>query len=1019
MWRFSCNFLYLLLTFVGIFATTAAASNSSSSAWLALPPGPDLVCELYLNDIITEDASTANQSFFNNEAYMGLVSATDDFWSCHPILIGKDGQRTTSPYMYTWPQDAGLSEELLSTIRSQLLQPDTPVFVRIPSGWLDEATATVHIPDTVELVSEKEALLLGSIRRRSRRILAPSTGTRHAIVLRVVAPDSEPTFSRDELYALTYTDDISLTKQMRKCSGGMMEVLPAKRDGVYDGVLNVRIKKKMNKRVYGAIVNEAFRIVNNDILGGEDIRDYVDFVMLVIPPGSEGSWAAFGGLYGKQTVYNNKWGGFIGGTMHELGWVALIWMVRFIFLLSYTLLTEANSLFSFYSHNMGLLHSNEKGIEYEGKTGYMGSAPQTTHFPVKCYNGQNHWHLGWYKNYKKQYSWRDIRNSPKLIKVAAFTDNELLPTETREFAVIVRVGNYYMQYNRAKTFNVDTSEKKDSLTIVKYVDSVGTDLKAGLTLEDPIYEDSNLKVQVCQRVGGTYRDAEYLTVSIGKGRTDCSGYDETSEPTPRPTQQPTPEPTPWPTPPPTPLPTPYPTPRPTPRPVLTFTPRPTVLRTPSPTSATRLGESTDPSRDRYIPPTPSPTGREKMGEKGQVVRPTIDVASRATPAPVQRTVVNTGGVQQGPSANKNDADTQDTNSNGGTVPGATASDDTQNGADQQVDGGRRVRVFLWVVLPILSVLSIVMCVLAAWRLRDCSKAHSHWLQQSSAAADHDEVVKVGDRSVGITSFTSKEDRGISNVGPIEISLLSRGMRRLVALAAPSPTPSSTSKEFSDTESDRSGPNRTCASSDDNTSERPQEERYRELPVYWNGGDTTPSCGPSAWIDSDEPDSDEEVQSNHNILAGPATSLLPRNMGSLCSMDQTYVEDDNHSLAPSLFVLPTEMPQETVRVLATKSNGDPPGTAAAERLAMQMGDSNNNKNNRPHNRTSGRLRVTTTTEAPPPQRQPYRPFPVMRFTNAAPMVRPQSDLLLHPRDYEEQYQAAASRLRRGHNNNQKR
>lgn len=52
------------------------------------------------------------------------------------------------------------------------------------------------------------------------------------------------------------------------------------------------------------------------------------------------SWFIF---FFKQSVYNNRWAGYLGGQMHEVG------------------------------HNLGLRHAYENGDEYSGRIGYMGT----------------------------------------------------------------------------------------------------------------------------------------------------------------------------------------------------------------------------------------------------------------------------------------------------------------------------------------------------------------------------------------------------------------------------------------------------------------------------------------------------------------------------------------------------------------------------------------------------------------------------------------------------------------------
>lgn len=194
-------------------------------------------------------------------------------------------------------------------------------------------------------------------------------------------------------------------------------------------------------------------------------------------------------------------------------------------------------------HNLGLLHANRNRVEYEDKTGYMGSAPQTLHYPEKCYNAQNHWHLGWYSDRSLEL---DDLELPRIARIAAFVDHDLVPTG---FYTIVKFGGFYMQYNRAKTFNKDTGAFPDSLAIVQFVTIWGTELVAGLNWLVPYWridmdDGTAFAVEVCRTVQGDNTEIpDHLIVSFGRGTTDCSEI-RTIPPTPTPSYIPPPNPSP-------------------------------------------------------------------------------------------------------------------------------------------------------------------------------------------------------------------------------------------------------------------------------------------------------------------------------------------------------------------------------------------------------------------------------------------------------------------------------------------
>ncbi|GAX21656.1 hypothetical protein FisN_29Hh094 [Fistulifera solaris] len=335
-----------------------------------------------------------------------------------------------------------------------------------------------------------------------QRQLSKTSGTYQILLLRIIALDSEPDLSSEQLYNLTFVDDASLRGQMEQCSFGKLQIVPTEY-----GVLDVRVQKNATNTQHTLLVEEAYQVAKTLVKEDVDtILDLVDGVMVVVPPGTLGGWTAFGSFNGKHTSYNNLWAGYLGATMHEIG------------------------------HNLGLPHAYENGIEYEDHTGYMGTAPQQMYYPRKCYNGPNHWHLGWYSRTLEIDN--DALTSPINVKLAAFVDYD---GTTDEHYVIIKLGNYYLQYNRATKFNVDTSEMRDMVTIVESGDHK-TNLVAGLDSQSRYWQSPiGIMIEVC-RVNA-FSNPNYVELSIGPSKTDC-GVAVTQEPSTFPTPSPSMLPTP-------------------------------------------------------------------------------------------------------------------------------------------------------------------------------------------------------------------------------------------------------------------------------------------------------------------------------------------------------------------------------------------------------------------------------------------------------------------------------------------
>jgi len=159
-------------------------------------------------------------------------------------------------------------------------------------------------------------------------VTTPTMGNFQIMVLRVVALDSEPSVSVEELYNLTFVDEVSLRQQLFRCSFGKLDV-----QSTY-GVLNVFIRINVQGVDRGVAIAEAYKVAPSLVSElVEDVRAVVDAVMIVLPPGTADTWAAYGTMRGKQSVYNDKWVSFVGAAIHEV------------------------------SHNLGLYHSYENGVE--------------------------------------------------------------------------------------------------------------------------------------------------------------------------------------------------------------------------------------------------------------------------------------------------------------------------------------------------------------------------------------------------------------------------------------------------------------------------------------------------------------------------------------------------------------------------------------------------------------------------------------------------------------------------------
>jgi hypothetical protein len=193
--------------------------------------------------------------------------------------------------------------------------------------------------------------------------------------------------------------------------------------------------------------------------------------------------------------------------------------------------------FYYHSHNFQLFHAGEGTSEYSDHTGFMSGAIIGVHdkinFPKQCYNAQNHWDLGWYAADKMETV--QPSTTGKLVKIVAFAD-VATATASADKVLVQTGGNLdlYMQYNRAKGFNEDTYEYKDTLVIVQD-NGGGTMIRATLdklseTDNEALYtrqESGNnnpLRIEICEQVYlNSSTKPDYMVVGIGySSKTLCN-----------------------------------------------------------------------------------------------------------------------------------------------------------------------------------------------------------------------------------------------------------------------------------------------------------------------------------------------------------------------------------------------------------------------------------------------------------------------------------------------------------------
>lgn len=301
--------------------------------------------------------------------------------------------------------------------------------------------------------------------------VAPFTGTKAietALIVRISAPDVTPQLSKEEAYEIAFGETLSASSQYRACSGGDYEFVPFQ-TGIIDIMLDEPIHVHHRHTIRPAAQVHVCRYFSHEAECDPALLEGIDHILYLIPGG-----LADGNLQGWMR-------GAVGG--------------------SYSLYQEPSfaveSILHESSHNFYLGHSREsltsnpdhddqEDPEYGDDTGVMGSSYflWSENGNRRCFNGAHLWRAGWLERARLELS--PLEGSVVVNLVGVADVGETTAEGSWNNYVAVKVGDYFVTYNRRKGINADTKEHYDKVLIVQEVpdqripDYYDTDLKAVL-----------------------------------------------------------------------------------------------------------------------------------------------------------------------------------------------------------------------------------------------------------------------------------------------------------------------------------------------------------------------------------------------------------------------------------------------------------------------------------------------------------------------------------------------------------
>jgi hypothetical protein len=252
------------------------------------------------------------------------------------------------------------------------------------------------------------------------------------------------------------------------------------------------------------------------------LADHIVVILPALYP--DASFLATAEVGSGISIYSVEWATSLSAFMHELAHNIGVRHSKAAF--SFAPLSYASS-----SSNPE--DDDDDDDEYGDSTGYMGRSEPVAWVPRKCYNAAQHWALGWYEPHLRlslaeptaTTTTSDAPVLPIRITVAAFVDYAKISVDDdTSMVVLVQLNDssVYLQFNRAKDYNIGTDMLQDQVVIVQDEEE-NTLLLAGLDMDNDVYtvqtDNVSVQVRVCEIVIAADDPSaiDYAVIVVGNG----------------------------------------------------------------------------------------------------------------------------------------------------------------------------------------------------------------------------------------------------------------------------------------------------------------------------------------------------------------------------------------------------------------------------------------------------------------------------------------------------------------------
>jgi len=462
----------------------------------------DISCRLWQNCILFQDDRGDGHQWECTFDDPGLLEKVGGFES---KVIVVEGVKNVNHFLENNGAESGKSVLILS--RATIEEGQIIVQVDDVVGLIEYTTTS----DDNSRVGGVEAPLRGSKpMKQDRRRLASTTGILNTLVVRVNALDNSPP-AATALSEDIFNDEYCLKSQYARCSYNQLQIqeyIPG--DGISSiptlpnapGVVDVFVDANAEGNTT-PIIQAAANAELQKLFGVSNPGTLFDIVLFCMPPGI-GNWLAYAYIGRWDSYYNNDWCQAMSAQMHEVG------------------------------HNIGLHHSGQyEGAdsvqEYGDQSDMMGFSYRNDDTPKMCFNPAKSWQLGWYA--EKQIDIdpsTDLSFEPISLKLNGVVDYE---DDTEDRYIVVKVGDFYIGFNRATSFNSGVLEAGNQVTVIEKLGQPNTSTmsklaaKLGIGTKYTIELSPLLKVEVKYAENDNGKDA-IIEINLAGDPIECQGeYD--------------------------------------------------------------------------------------------------------------------------------------------------------------------------------------------------------------------------------------------------------------------------------------------------------------------------------------------------------------------------------------------------------------------------------------------------------------------------------------------------------------